>query len=238
MYVKTLDNPGTLDVYPLSAAVTAPENSLPLGSLSRGTTAIASVALGTADVEKVVQLDIASAVTGGSFHGVALVSDDGLVATFDAKEGNLAPVILLTHEVESAAAKWHSGTAAPDAGLGKDGDYYLNTATGDVSAKSGGAWIVAMNVVGDTGPQGDQGPAGPQGAQGPKGDKGDTGDQGPQGPAGPQGEQGLAGPQGEQGLAGPQGEQGPAGPQGATGAAGADGHSPATTSTTNLTVSR
>jgi hypothetical protein len=166
-------------------------------------------------------------VTGDSFYGVALVSDDGLLATFDAKEGDLAPVILLTHDVESAAAKWHSGATAPDAGLGNNGDYYLNTATGDVSSKSGGAWSVSLNIIGYTGPQG------PQGA---KGDKGDTGDQGPQGP---QGETGAQGPQGEQGAEGPQGPegaQGATGPQGPSGADGADGHSPVTTSTSTLSI--
>ncbi|MBD3241412.1 MAG: hypothetical protein GF331_12560 [Chitinivibrionales bacterium] len=156
LYAKDLDNPGTLSVHSLTAAVTVPENTLTLASLPVGAVAIASVSLGTADVEKVIQLDITAAVTGGSFHGIALLSGDGLLATFDSKEGNLAPVILLTHDIESAAAKWYNGSGAPAPSLGKDGDYYLETASGDVYAKSTGAWAVTVNIVG---PQGDPGVA-------------------------------------------------------------------------------
>lgn len=156
LYVKTLDNPGTLSVHSLTAAVTAPENALALASLPVGAVAIASVSLGTADVEKVIQLDITAAVTGGSFHGIALMSGDGLLATFDSKEGDLAPVILLTHDIESAAATWHNGSGVPAASLGKDGDYYLETVSGDVYAKSTGAWATVANIVG---PQGDPGVA-------------------------------------------------------------------------------
>jgi len=110
LYVKTLEAPGTLGVYPLTAAITAPENNCPLSSLPIGTVAAATVGMGTADIEKVVSLDITTLVKAGSFYGVALSSDDGLMASFDAKEGRLAPVILLTHDVESVAAKWLSGT--------------------------------------------------------------------------------------------------------------------------------
>jgi uncharacterized protein (TIGR02145 family) len=187
LFVKQVQSPGTLGIYPLTAAINAPENNVPLASIPVGATAAATVSLGTADVEKMAQVDLTSLVKGGSFHGVALLSDDGLRASFDAKEGRLAPVILLMHDIESAAAKWNSGASAPESSLGRDGDYYLNTANGDVSAKSGGVWSVAMNVVGDTGPQGSTG------AQGPKGDKGDQGDQGAQG------EIGVTGPAGEDG---------------------------------------
>ena len=37
-------------------------------------------------------------------------------------------------------SKWYNGTSAPADTLGVDGDYYLNTATGDVYAKAGGTW--------------------------------------------------------------------------------------------------
>lgn len=172
LYVKSLDSPGTLGVYHLNSAVTAPESSLPLSSLDIAETPVATVSLGTTEVEKVVRLDITALVTAGTFHGVALASDDGLSATFDAKEGNLPPMVLLTHSIQDAAAKWHIGAGAPSASLGKDGDYYLENTTGDVYAKSGGAWTMKMNLVG---------PRGPESAQGPKGDKGDKGDQGDSG---------------------------------------------------------
>lgn len=89
-------------------------------------------------------------------------------------------------------ATWLFGAVAPT-NQGKDGDFYLDTATFDVYQKTSGAWSKTGNIKGATG------------AQGPKGDKGDTGEQGPQGE---KGETGAQGPKGEQGAQGPAGEDG------------------------------
>jgi hypothetical protein len=136
LYVNALTSPGTLQAQLLTADITAPENNVRLTDIPAQTTATATQMLSTMDAEKVVQLDLTAAVKSGTFKGVALTSDDGLVASFDSKEGHLAPVILLTSNVDDAAAAWMSGTAAPTGGIGKDGDYYLNTISGDVSEKA------------------------------------------------------------------------------------------------------
>ena len=73
--------------------------------------------------------------------------------------------------ISSAASRWHAA-GCTKRGLGKDGDYHLNTTTGDVSVKSSGVWTVAMNVVGDMGPEGPAGPIGPAGPQGVPGEAG------------------------------------------------------------------
>ncbi len=126
------------------------------------------------------------------------------------------------------------GGSDPAAGMGNDGDFYLNTATHALfGPKSSGAWpstgVSLVGPQGDTGLQGVAGPKGDTGAQGvagPIGPKGDAGAQGVAGPVGPKGDtgaQGVAGPigpkgdAGTQGVAGPQGPQGVAGPQGAAG---------------------
>ena len=80
-------------------------------------------------------------------------------------------------------ATWLSGSAAP-VSQGKDGDFYLDTATYDVYQKTSGAWSKTGNIKGATGADG---------AKGDKGDKGDTGEQGPEGPQGATGPQGPAG---------------------------------------------
>jgi len=49
---------------------------------------------------------------------------------------------------------------------GIDGDYYLNTTTGDIFQKVSGSWVKIGNL---------KGAQGPEGPQGDKGDKGDTG---------------------------------------------------------------
>jgi len=46
---------------------------------------------------------------------------------------------------------WYSGAGAPAGGTGVNGDYYLNTANGDVYAKSGGTWSVIDNLTGPAG---------------------------------------------------------------------------------------
>jgi hypothetical protein len=217
LYVNALTSPGTLQVQLLTADITAPENNVRLADIPAQTMAIASQFLGTGDIEKAVQLDLTAAVKSGTFKGVALASDDGLVASFDSKEGHLAPVILLTNNVDDAAAAWMSGTGSPAAGIGKDGDYYLNTITGNVSAKASGAWTVVTNIVGPMGAQGLQGLTGATGATGPQGPTGLTGATGPQGVKGDKGDQGI---QGITGMTGATGATGATGPQGVGGVDG------------------
>ena len=52
---------------------------------------------------------------------------------------------------------WYNGTGAPSAGLGVNGDYYLNNANGDVYTKSGGSWSVIGNIKGPAGNNGTNG---------------------------------------------------------------------------------
>lgn len=197
LYVKSVTRPGTLQVRLLTSEITAPENNVRLSDIPADVAITASIALGTADVEKMIQIDLTSAVKAGTFKGVALVSNDGLSADFDAREGHLAPMILLTHNVSDVASKWLSGTGAPSASAGKDGDYYLNSSNGDVSVKSTGAWSLVLNVIGPQGSKGDKGDQGIQGIQGFKGDKGDQGLPGVNGTNGAAGSQGVAGADGK-----------------------------------------
>src|SRR3990167_1744333 len=73
-----------------------------------------------------------------------------------------------------------NGSGAPGAGLGNDGDFYIDTGADAVyGPKTGGAWGSPTNLVGP------QGPAGNDGAQGDQGIQGIQGVEGPQGPEGP-----------------------------------------------------
>lgn len=54
----------------------------------------------------------------------------------------------------AAGSKWYTGAGAPAAGLGSDGDYYLNQTTGDYSSKAAGAWTVQGNLKGAAGAAG------------------------------------------------------------------------------------
>ena len=83
-----------------------------------------------------------------------------------------------------------NGKVDPTPRDGKDGDSFVNTATGDVFVKKNNAWEQAGNI------------------KGPKGDKGAEGAQGPQGLKGDKGEQGLQGRDGRDGAQGPAGRDG------------------------------
>jgi hypothetical protein len=129
--------------------------------------------------------------------------------------------------------QWKYGIGVPAVNLGTTGDYYLDTATGNVYSKTNGTmWILISNIMGPqgltgaTGPQGITGLSGPQGPQGANGSTGLTGPAGPQGLTGPTGIAGTNGLQGIQGLPGTNGTNGAVGatgPIGLTGPAGAQG---------------
>jgi hypothetical protein len=66
-------------------------------------------------------------------------------------------------------ATWRSGSGAPANSLGVNGDYYLDTATGDVYKKAAGTYSVVGNIKGPTGATGSQGATGNTGATGATG---------------------------------------------------------------------
>jgi hypothetical protein len=115
-----------------------------------------------------------------------------------------------------------SGRGLPKAGIGTDGDFYIDIMTYTIfGPKKNGKWPSGVNLKG---PQGVDGKAGEKGSSGTagsatKGDKGDKGDKGERGEKGERGATGATGANGEAGA------QGPAGAMGATGATGASGPS-------------
>ena len=112
----------------------------------------------------------------------------------------------------------YSGTGAPAAATGKNGDYYLDKNTGKLyGPKTANAWGTSITLVGA------QGATGATGAQGNTGATGATGQTGAQGPTGQTGATGPQGPTGQTGATGPQGPAGATGANGATGATGAAG---------------
>lgn len=71
-----------------------------------------------------------------------------------------------------AAMQFLYGDGDPTPDLGRDGDVYLNTSSGDLFKREDGDWTLLMNLVGPQGPQGQQGPRGQQGPQGEQGPPG------------------------------------------------------------------
>jgi hypothetical protein len=87
-----------------------------------------------------------------------------------------------------------SGSGAPPAGLGRDGEFYIDATSATLyGPKAGGVWpALGVALVGATGPQGPAGPQGPIGPQGPVGANGSDGVDGAPGATGPQGPAGPA----------------------------------------------
>ncbi len=52
---------------------------------------------------------------------------------------------------------WYSTAGVPDAGVGNDGDFYLDTATSDVYKKVTGSWAIQLNIQGTAGISGTDG---------------------------------------------------------------------------------
>jgi len=155
LYLKRLGSSGSVRVHVLQAALTNPENSVRLSDLSYAATALDTLMLSSGDVETVLYVDVSAAVRSGAFHGVALMSEDGVDASFDSKEGNLGPVVLLSYDAASAAADWLTGAGAPAGTLGKTGDMYLNTANSDIFRKTSvSAWTFQTNIAGTDGAPG------------------------------------------------------------------------------------
>lgn len=60
----------------------------------------------------------------------------------------------------AAGSVWRDGTGAPSNGLGVNGDYYLDDASGDVYLKAAGSYSIVANIKGATGATGATGPSG------------------------------------------------------------------------------
>lgn len=72
----------------------------------------------------------------------------------------------LTGATGSPGAVWYSGAGAPST-LHNNGDFYLNTANGDIYKQVSGAWGSSIeNIVGATGATGSTGPTGASGING------------------------------------------------------------------------
>lgn len=78
----------------------------------------------------------------------------------------------------SPGSVWYNGSGVPSAGVGINGDYDLDTATGNVYQKAAGTWGIVANIKGATGTAGATGSAGAAGSTGAAGTNGTNGSNG------------------------------------------------------------
>lgn len=84
--------------------------------------------------------------------GTALDEKD---ATMDQLGAAVVARVAATPALAAAMPKNLAGDGAPLAGLGNDGDSYVNLDNGDTYLKAAGAWTLQGNIAGPTGPKGD-----------------------------------------------------------------------------------
>lgn len=108
--------------------------------------------------------------------------------------------VLKSGKVEFAV--WHTGLGSPAISLGNANDLYLDTRSGDVFHKDGGAWVLALNIKGSDGKDG------ADGAKGDRGERGATGLAGKNGKDGKNGRDGRDGKDGRNGIDGARGKDG------------------------------
>ncbi len=134
------------------------------------------------------------------------------------------PYALYAKSSGNLVNQWKYGAGVPASNLGLVGDYYLDTATGNVYNKTNSTtWVLITNI---TGPQGVAGATGPQGLAGAAGPAGVAGPVGPTGAVGATGPTGATGSTGATGLTGPAGVAGPAGASGLLSSGSVAGNTP------------
>ncbi len=169
--LKSLTTPGSFSVKLLKTAVNFPENNVRLSDLAWDTASAAQVALSSADVEKVIKVDLTDALSKltGTFFGIVLVSEDGLSATISSKEGVLKPLLYVKNVIDSLGTKWLTGEGVPADSIGRKDDMYLNTLTSDVYCKADSTWSLKANIRGADGVNGINGTNGTNGTDGKDG---------------------------------------------------------------------
>lgn len=155
---------GTSDIEFESFFVAGPPNSLSIGTVTEGATAAATITgspptqvlnltlpQATDGADATIEVGTVTTLAAGepatvtnSGTTTAAVFDFGIPAGQDGDKG-------------TNGATWRSGATDPGAGLGSDGDFYLQTGSGatgvlgDVWEKVSGTWVKGINIRGASG---------------------------------------------------------------------------------------
>ena len=238
LFVRSVTQSGTLNVYALSSPIASIENGVQVRDLVvNDRVPLATVSLVSGTNERLISIDLSKSKARLT-KALLLASDDGLFVKIAAKESGVPAQVVMLETMSDSTMVGPVGPQGPVGSQGLPGVAGRDGVVGPVGPQG---------LTGPVGPQGLQGIAGRDGAVGPKGDsgargalgpKGDTGvpglqgiagkdgakgDQGIAGPIGPQGLQGVAGVAGKDGAIGPQGMTGSVGPQGPVGLQGDSG---------------
>lgn len=152
IFVRTASQSGTLAVYALTQPIQTLENGTQIGEISLSAQPAGQVTISAGTSEKLVSI----AVSGKLPYGVALASNDGLVARISAKESGVGAHLGYTLQIADGLTG-PVGPQGPAGSLGATGSTGAQGPKGDSGARG------AAGVQGQQGIQGIQGPTGPQG---------------------------------------------------------------------------
>lgn len=144
VFVRSTSQSGTLQVYALTQPVQTLENGTQAADLSLAAQPAGNVTISAGTTEQLLSIPL----SGKTPHGVALVSNDGLVARISAKESGIPAQLTYTIQIADA----QTGPVGPQGPAGPAG------AAGSIGPQG---------PKGDSGEKGAIGPQGPQRLQGP-----------------------------------------------------------------------
>lgn len=138
---------GKLKEYHVDTDVYRSSSSWPQGHFN-------SVWLSTDPIVRISVLPGASSFKAGSRIQIIGIKIETVVTSVSGSGGG------------GSGSAWRNGSGAPSDSLGVDGDYYLDTATDNVYAKSAGSYALVGNFMGSTGATGSAGSNGTNGTDG------------------------------------------------------------------------
>ena len=141
LHITSVKRSGICDFHPIISPVITAETKVTRRSVKYDDLPLVTVPLDSTYSDQMLFMNITDLVKSGAFYGIVIRSRGNLDASFSAREGTVAPVILCTHDIgDSNAVSWFSSADAPDRQTGKKGDFLVRTSNGALYYKSAAGW--------------------------------------------------------------------------------------------------
>jgi len=150
LYITSVKSGGLCDVHAITSPLLIAESRVTSKSLHYDDIPLLTVPLDSTYSGQMLFVNITEVAKSGTFHGIVLQSRGNCDASFEAREGSIAPVILCTHDTATTnAVSWFCSVEKPDRQTGKNGDFLVRTSNGALYYKSETGWD-SINVLRET----------------------------------------------------------------------------------------
>jgi hypothetical protein len=141
LHITLVKRSGICDFHPITSPVLTAETKVTRRSVKYDDLPLVTVPLDSTYSGQMLFMNVTELAKSGRFYGIIIRSRGNLDASFSAREGTVAPVILCTHDIgDSNAVSWFSSADAPDRQTGKKGDFLVRTSNGSLYYKSAAGW--------------------------------------------------------------------------------------------------